>query len=172
MVMRAQGRSPHPSWEERGALSECASCPAPLFGLASSSQITFPDAGSCLGGSAFPLLAGGGECRPGQTSPIAYSFLKEEALQTCLLWPPHSLCHAHLFRDLLPPTTSQAAPSMASSHSHSALTWALGLTWAPQCSLVVPSSAPLAEASSHPHLRAFAACFLSNRRSSVNQWLR
>ena len=170
MVMRAQGRSPHPSWEERGPLSDCASCPSPLFGLAYSSQITFPDARSCLGGSAFPLLVRGGECRPSQTSPVAYSFLKEEALQTCLLWPPHSLCLAHLFRGLLPCTSSQAAPSMASSHPHSALTWALGLTWAPQHSVVAPSVATLAESSSHPHPRALAPCFLSSRRSSVNRW--
>lgn len=93
----------------------------PIRSLASSPQIVFPDAASCLGKSPYPTLARGGECRLGQTSAVVYSFLLEQTLRLCFLCPRRLLllsCSLAFLpaRPLQRPTS---APTLALVWAHS-----------------------------------------------------
>lgn len=97
VVMSAWASSHHPPGRERNSQQVSNACflppPPPCLIPGLQPPKHFPRCCVlCLGRHSLPLLARGGECRLGQTATVAYSFLKEQTLQLCLLCPPAPSC--------------------------------------------------------------------------------
>lgn len=123
----------------------------------------------------------------GQTSTVAYSFLKEQTLQLRLLWPPRLFCLAQSFLGLLPPGSPPAWPLQRPTP---VLTWA-PVYWHPLHSIPymhpplylltaraqAGAGTPLAEPSPRPHSgkqqedsRQEAAKVRKASRGSCGRW--